>query len=277
MLPELAERRVLVEVAGAAAGRAIGEALTAEGFEATLCDGRGPGGLGCPLLRGLGCPLLHDVGAVVCGLGAGPIAEAVLKAAPDRVEIVELDGAASALEAVHRMRARRARVVRRLIEVGGRRLLIRSATPADADRLLAFDAALSERTRRLRYLSSKPPLTGELAGRMADVDFDHRFAFVAVESHGASRRVVADARLIDDPDHQGRSDLAIAIADDLQRLGIGPFMLRLLLEVAAERGLDAVGAEVWWENQPIVRVLRRLGFERTAWELGVMTFVLPLR
>jgi acetyltransferase len=111
---------------------------------------------------------------------------------------------------------------------------------------------------------------------MAGVDFDHRFAFLALEGRGAARRVVADARLIDDADHPGRAELAIAIADGLQGLGIGPLMVRLLIDVARERGLEAVGAEVWWENQPMVRVLRRLGFERTAWDLGVMTFVLRL-
>jgi RimJ/RimL family protein N-acetyltransferase len=276
MLPELAQRRVLVEVADAATGRAIGAALAAEGFEAMICDGRGPGGRGCPLLLGVGCPLLDRAGAVLCGLGPGEIADAVRVVAPDRTEVLDLDGPAGALEAVRRVRGRRGRSVRRLIEVGGRRLLVRAATDRDAERLRAFDRALSERTRRLRYLSYMPPLTDEQVNRMAGVDFDHRFAFLALEGRGAARRVVADARLIDDPDHPGRAELAIAIADGLQGLGIGPLMVRLLIDVARERGLEAVGAEVWWEKQPMVRVLRRLGFERTAWDLGVMTFVLRL-
>jgi acetyltransferase len=277
MLPESGERRVLLEIGDPAIGRQISDALVAEGFAVSLCDGRGPRGLGCPLLLGRACPLLRDSSAVVCGLWPGPIAEAVQAAAPNRTELVEPNSVAAGVEAVRRIRSRRARSVKRLVEVRGRHLLVRAAAPADDDRIRAFDAALSERTRFLRYLSRKPPLTDAAVERMADVDFDHRCAFVVIEGRGPDRRIVGDARLIEDSDHPGRAELAIVLADDLQGLGVGPQLVQLLVEVAAERGFDAVGAEVWWENLPMAHVLRRLGFQRVAWELGVMTFVLPLR
>lgn len=276
MLPELAGRRVLVEVGDPAAARALGRALGEAGFEAAVCDGRGPGGRGCPLLRGLPCAELEAASAVVCGLGPGPITDAVLETAGERAEVVDPGQVEAGLDAVKRVRARRARHVRRLLETGGRRLLVRAIEPADGERIQHFDEGLSDRTRRLRYLSYMPPLTAEQAERMANVDFQSRFAFVAVEGHGPERRVVADARLLTDADHPGRADLAVAVADDLQGQGVGPLLLQLLIDVAAERGFDEVGAEVRWDNQPIIRVLRRLGFERTGWELGVMTFVRPV-
>ena len=278
MIPELAGRRILVEVGDPAAARALGSALEEAGFEPFVCDGRGPGGRGCPLLRGLPCPELDAASAVVSGLGPGPITDAVLAAAGERVEAVppSMVTEGEGLAAVRRVRARRARGVRRLLELPGRRLLVRAIEPDDAERVRRFDAGLSDRTRRLRYLSYMPPLTAEQAERMARVDFQSRFAFVAVEGHGSERRVVADARLLSDADHPGRADMAVAVADDLQGQGIGPLLLQLLVDVAAERGFDEVGAEVRWDNQPIIRVLRRLGFERTEWELGIMTFVRPV-
>lgn len=272
-LPELSGRRVLVEVGNPAAARRLGRVLTAAGFEAAICDGRGAGGRGCPLLRGLPCAELEAASAVLCGLGPGPITEAVLETAGERAEPFDAGAEEAGLAAVRRVRARRARRVRRLLETGGRRLLIRAIDTDDTDRIRRFDDGLSDRTRRLRYLSYMPPLSTEQAERMADVDFQSRFAFVAVEGRGADRRVVADARLLGDADHPGRAELAVAVADDLQGRGIGPLLLQLLIDVAGERGFDQVGAEVWWDNQPIIRVLRRLGFERTGWELGVMTFV----
>lgn len=272
MLPEMAGRRVLVEVADPAAGRAGAARLQAEGFEAVLCDGRGPGGRGCPLLRGLPCRLVGRADVVLCGLPDGRITNAVLGIAGERAQPVPDLDARSVLEPLRLVRARRTRHVRRLIQARDRRLLVRSAQPSDAARIRAFENGLSERTRRLRYLSYMPPLTTEQAVQQASVDFDRRFAFVAIEGQGDQRRIVADARLLADTRHEGQAEVAIAVADHLQGAGVGPQMLGLLIEVAAERGFEAVCADVWWENRPIVRVLRGLGFQRTGWDLDVLTF-----
>lgn len=154
----------------------------------------------------------------------------------------------------------------------GREVVVTAIEPRDARLLREFDLGLSDRSRRLRYLSWAPPLTRKWARRMASVDFRDRFAFVAMAGRGSSQRLVADCRLVPRPD--GRTaEVAVAVPDDFQGLGLGRTLLELVLGVAADRGLDAVVAEVRYDNDPMMRLLRDLGFRRVAWELGVLTFV----
>jgi ribosomal protein S18 acetylase RimI-like enzyme len=161
----------------------------------------------------------------------------------------------------------RARKVRfRLTARSGAVVRIRAIRPSDRFRLRRFDAGLSERSRSLRYLGFMPPMTEQSAAGLAAPDFAQRFAFVAV----AGRRVVGDCRLV--PATDRGVEMAIAVSDDWQGSGLGPALLETALRTAAERGITEVIAEVRYDNQRMSRILRRYGFERTGWELGIMTF-----
>ena len=73
------------------------------------------------------------------------------------------------------------------------------------------------------------------------------------------------------------AELAVAVADAHQGAGLGPAMIRLMLGVAARHGIETVVALVRCDNERTMHVLRRLRFERTAWELGVVTFTVRTR
>jgi RimJ/RimL family protein N-acetyltransferase len=113
-------------------------------------------------------------------------------------------------------------------------------------------------------------LSREEALAMASVDFQHRFALVATRRRDGRETIVADCRLIAEPG--GEAEIAIAVADDEQGVGLGSVLIRELLSIAADHGIDRVEGRVWYENDHMIHVLRGLGFQRTAWELGVMTF-----
>ena len=153
---------------------------------------------------------------------------------------------------------------------GGRRVTVRLVRPADADLLRTFDGELCERSRRLRYLGSVPPLTEGQALRLATVDGRDRSALVAFDGP----RMIADCRL-DPADRAGHAELAVAVADDFQGAGLGTAMTELMLSVAGGHGLEAVVAEVRDDNQPMMRVLGKLGFRRTGRESGTVTYVRP--
>ena len=155
----------------------------------------------------------------------------------------------------------------------GRAVTVRAVRPADAERLREFDAALSETSRRLRYLSWMAPMSAERALALATVDGVRRIALVATTGHGQRERIVADCRLFADDGPGRRAEVAIAVAEDHRRAGLGTEFLRLLLAAAADAGLDELVARVHYDNPVMMHVLRTLGFERTAWELGVVTFI----
>jgi RimJ/RimL family protein N-acetyltransferase len=106
---------------------------------------------------------------------------------------------------------------------------------------------------------------------MATVDFRERFALVAAARREGREVIVADCRLIADPGQP--AEIAIAVADDHQGVGLGPALIRQMLSIAADHGIETVEGRVRYDNERMMRVLRRLGFRRTTWELGVATFV----
>jgi len=254
---ELKPPRVLLELPASARRPRLQRALREAGFSVSLCTAEGE----CPLLSGGTCGLVERADAVVSDL-PGPRGSAIRALLPAGVR------ADPALGAVRQVSARtRARRLRFTLATGdGRRVTVRAIRPGDGGRLRRFDAGLSEKARRLRYLGYMPPMTADWAAHLATPDLDRRFAFIAL----AGRRLVGDCRLV--PMEDGGEEVAIAVADDFQGAGVGRALLEVALRTAAERGVAAVVAEVSYENQRMTQMLRRMGFQRTAWELGVMTF-----
>ncbi|MEO9007735.1 MAG: GNAT family N-acetyltransferase, partial [Candidatus Dormibacter sp.] len=285
-------RRILLEAGDARLRGAATELLASAGFQVTVCSGHAPGHP-CPLLAGQPCGLVAGADVVVHAL-AGPDGEVVLgrlrpagevggpevlvltghPAATDRGGEESLPATAAGtqlLGAVYRLHGTRARFLRLPLTLhDGRRVLIRAVRRDDDRRLREFDAGLSPRSRQLRYLGSKPPMTEGWAKHLVGVDFDLRFALVATTGEGEAERIVADCRLLSDEKVQG--ELAIVVADDHHGVGLGRMLVELTLRVAADRGLPEVIAEVRYDNRSMALLLRSEGFERTGWDLGVMTF-----
>ncbi len=152
----------------------------------------------------------------------------------------------------------------------GRTVRLRLIQPLDAELLREFDGALCEACHRCRYLGWMAPLSPDQALTMATVDLEHRFAIVATERRGEREVVVADCRLVTESERS--AEIAIAVADDHQGVSLGPAMIRRMLVIAADHGLETVAAQVRYDNERMMHVLRALGFRRTAWEQGVVTF-----
>ncbi|HXM57226.1 MAG TPA: hypothetical protein VOB72_17635, partial [Candidatus Dormibacteraeota bacterium] len=110
---------------------------------------------------------------------------------------------------------------RRLRLRDGRTVTVRSIRTDDAERLREFDGALSDTSRRLRYLCWMPPMPAERAEAMATVDGSERIALVATIGLGRRERIVADCRLLGGAGPERSAEVAIAVADDHQRVGLG--------------------------------------------------------
>jgi RimJ/RimL family protein N-acetyltransferase len=139
----------------------------------------------------------------------------------------------------------------------GTRLRLRPLTPDDRDGLLALFHRLSEESRWLRFMSPKPTLAPRELDYMADVGHAAHEAFAAVERDGSLAGV---ARYVRHPGSETIAELAVEVADELQRRGIGTALCARVIERARENGLTVLTATALWTNQPARRLLRRLGF-----------------
>jgi RimJ/RimL family protein N-acetyltransferase len=156
----------------------------------------------------------------------------------------------------------------------GTRLLIRPLGPADGDALAAAVAALSPRSRYLRFMSPKPALTRREVAALTDLDHHHREALVAVEPH--TGRWVAVARYAAFGDEPWAADVAITVCDEWQGRGAGSALLGVLVGRAAGEGFARLRATTLAANDAALRLLRRHGFAVTGQDGGVVDLELPL-
>jgi RimJ/RimL family protein N-acetyltransferase len=145
-----------------------------------------------------------------------------------------------------------------LVLSDGTRLRLRPLTRDDRDGLLSLFDRLSEESRWRRFMSPKPTLAPRELDYLTEIDHVAHEAFAAVDERDGSLAGVA--RYVRHAGAECSAELAVEVADELQRRGIGTALCKRVVERARENGLTVLTATALWNNQPARRLLRRLGF-----------------
>jgi acyl-CoA synthetase (NDP forming)/GNAT superfamily N-acetyltransferase len=147
----------------------------------------------------------------------------------------------------------RPRLVRDVLLRDGSTLRLQAPTPADFEDVKAFYDGLSLESRYRRFHGYAR--TDVAARADAEATGADRLALIARQDG----RVVAAARYegLREP---GVAEVAFAVADELQRHGIGTRLLEQLAAVAAERGIHRFDAEVMGGNALMLDVFEHAGF-----------------
>jgi len=120
---------------------------------------------------------------------------------------------------------------------------------------------LSPRSRYLRFFAPIPRLSERLLDQMTQTDGDRHVAYVALTADGST--AVGVVRYVLRADDPNEGEVAIAVADDWQRLGLGGELLRQTIEHAHLAGLDSLTASTLRENAGAVGLLQASGFSAT--------------
>ena len=122
--------------------------------------------------------------------------------------------------------------------------------------VLEVFAGLSERSRRLRFLGSKPRLLESDLAHLVDVGRSGREAVAAIDQ--ASGRTVGIARFVRDDDRP-EAEIAFAVVDEWQGRGLGRRLLAELRALAQEQGILRFRALIAHGNSPAFALVRSLG------------------
>lgn len=141
----------------------------------------------------------------------------------------------------------------------GTRILIRPIRPEDAALERSFVNSLSDRSRYLRFMYFFKQITPELLARFTQIDYDREMALVAIVQSDGEERQIAVARYATFPDGGG-CEFAIVVADEWHGRGIATELLRRLIAIARDRGLEIMQGIVLRENRDMVALARSLGF-----------------
>jgi GNAT superfamily N-acetyltransferase len=152
--------------------------------------------------------------------------------------------------------------------------LVRHVRPGDVRGLLRFYLDLQPESRAMRFMGATRGITEAQARAFAAADGLRHDGFVAVER--VTGRIVGHLCL--EPTDPRSEEIGVAVADDLQRRGIGRALLRAGISAARRRRTAALEATMLAGNQGIHRLLQGAGipWRRRPLEPGVELIVLDL-
>ena len=143
----------------------------------------------------------------------------------------------------------------------GATLQIRALVPGDRDEMLAAVGRFSKQTLYRRFFAPKRTFSEREVEFFLDVDFISHVALVAVLSEGGRQVIVGGARYV--VSQPGCAEVAFAIDDPHQKLGIATHLIRHLIEIARANELEEFVAEVLPDNAPMLKVFERCGLAMT--------------
>jgi acetyltransferase len=144
----------------------------------------------------------------------------------------------------------------------GHTLLLRPIRPEDEPAFQRFFASLPPEDIRLRFLHPMKMLPKDLAARLTQIDYDREMALVLTDGDalqgGALFGVV---RFCADPDNE-KAEFAILLGREKTGLGLGPMLMRRIIDYARARGIRRIFGEVLNDNRSMLALCNALGFKR---------------
>ena len=153
--------------------------------------------------------------------------------------------------------------------------VVRPLGPQDRDGLAAAFERLSPQSRFRRFMGPKTALSARELTYFTDIDHVVHEAIVAAEP--LSGRLIGVARYAINPGDEVSADVAVVIADEWQRRGVGTVLMRRIIERARANGFERLTAETLWDNEGARALLCRLGFEVLRTRRGIAELELWLR
>jgi len=139
---------------------------------------------------------------------------------------------------------------------------IRPLTRGDRAGLTELFSRLSAESRQRRFFTPKVELSERELAYFTDVDHVSHEALAAIDPWDGS--IVGVARYVKYGDHPAVADVAIEVADDRQRCGIGTALDERLVGRARVNRMACLSATTRWDNRPARALLRRFGFRARA-------------
>ncbi|MBX2880163.1 MAG: GNAT family N-acetyltransferase [Granulosicoccus sp.] len=135
-------------------------------------------------------------------------------------------------------------------------ITLRPIRPEDAKGLAALVDGMSAESRYLRFMHAIDTLPPRMLAQFTKLDYDRQMALVAVDQQqsviGVSRYVIQSNRRV--------GEFAVGVGEQWKGLGLASTLMRLLIEHAAEQGLQSLQGDVLHVNYPMQGLMKSLGF-----------------
>jgi len=155
----------------------------------------------------------------------------------------------------------------------GSSVCLRALRSDDKERLLQLFSRLGRRSVYFRFFRHKEWLSLDELARFTELDFDRDVALVAVRREADAELILGVGRysvIEEEGLPPTRAELAFAVADAYQGIGIGTLLLEHLTPIARARGITEFQADVLGENNRMMTLFATSGFKaKRSLESGV--------
>jgi len=153
-----------------------------------------------------------------------------------------------------------ARLVRKVQLNDGTDIVIRPIRPEDAEIEAKFVRELSDESKYFRFMNSMHELSQEMLVRFTQIDYHNEMALIATRQLDDIEDQIGVARYTTNPDKTS-CEFALVVSDRWQSKGIAHRLMRNLMEVARDQGLEIIEGQVLSANKRMLELMGSLGFE----------------
>ena len=139
----------------------------------------------------------------------------------------------------------------------GLRVRLRLTRPTDAELVRSFLERLSPETRARRFLAPPPEVTAGMVQHFTFYDPRRRMMLAATCLIDGHEELIGLADLTFAS--TGLAEVGVVVADESQGRGIGRLLAEAVAATAIQRGATHLKAEMLPGNEPMLRLLERLG------------------
>ncbi|HQP10312.1 MAG TPA: bifunctional acetate--CoA ligase family protein/GNAT family N-acetyltransferase [Candidatus Omnitrophota bacterium] len=144
----------------------------------------------------------------------------------------------------------------------GQPVILRPIRPEDEPLEAEMFTNFSKETQRFRFFTLIKDITHELLIRYTQIDYDREIAIIAELTEGQRKKMAGVVRLIADAYNQ-TAEFAIVVADPWHNLGLGNMLTDYILQIAREKEIKKVYANVLPDNHIMEHIFKKRGFKFT--------------
>lgn len=164
----------------------------------------------------------------------------------------------------------------RQFSIEGQQYDLRPLNPSDERRLQEFFYSHTKETLQMRYNTVPDSMSREKSCTLVSVDQSRDLALCIVRQRGSATEIQAVGRYYLN-EHNQSCEAAFVTREEHHGKGMATMLLDTMIEIARHRGLHFMLAFVRAENQKMLAVFERAGFQRIpAEEPGEVVLKLPL-
>ena len=153
----------------------------------------------------------------------------------------------------------------------------RAIKPSDEEAMRRFFYRFSEEPIYYRFFYSIRTMSHDKMQEYVNVDYSKGVSIIGLVGGPSNEKIIAEARFVRD-ERDGFGNVAFLIEEQYHGIGIGTYLLNMLIRQAQEQGLKGLTAEVLSDNMSMMKIFEKANLPVEAHLIdGVYHIKIPFR